>query len=162
MPSTPHLFGGDWTTEKLERVSKYLFAYAKVMKAKGFLFAYIDAFAGTGYRSKAKARNQVDLFPELLEDEPQEFLDGSARIALRVEPRFSKYIFIELDPVRYAELEKMRDDFSDRRDDIILVHSEANSYLKDLCQNRDWIKTNRRAVLFLDPYGMQVTWDTIE
>ena len=161
MPTTPHLFGGDWTSEKLTRVRKYLVASAKIMKAKGFRFAYIDAFAGTGYRAKTKASSQADfLFPELLETEPQEFLEGSARIALRVEPRFDKYIFIELDPDRYTELEKLRDEFPDRRDDILPVLSEANSYLKDLCQNRNW--KNNRAVLFLDPYGMQVTWDTIE
>ncbi len=60
MPTTPHLFGGDWTAEKLERVRKYLVAYATIMKAKRFRFAYIDAFAGTGYRSKAKASSQAD------------------------------------------------------------------------------------------------------
>jgi three-Cys-motif partner protein len=163
MPTTPHLFGGDWTAEKLERVRKYLVAYANIMKEKRFRFAYIDAFAGTGYRNKAKVSSQADfLFPELLEDEPQEFIDGSVRIALQVEPRFHKYIFIELDPKRYIELENLRDEFPDRRDDIILVQSEANSYLKDLCQNHNWLKTNRRATLFLDPYGMQVTWETIE
>lgn len=44
--------------------------------------------------------------------------------------------------------------------DIILENREANEYIKDLCLNRNW-KT-RRAVLFLDPFGMQVSWDTIE
>lgn len=36
---------------------------------------------------------------------PQELLDGSARIALRTEPKFDTCIFIERDPDRYAELE---------------------------------------------------------
>ena len=36
---------------------------------------------------------------------------------------------------------------------------EANEYLKNLCQ-KSW-KT-RRALVFLDPYGMQVEWETIK
>jgi three-Cys-motif partner protein len=54
--SSTQQFGGEWTTEKLERVRKYLVAYATIMnalrnKTRGFRFAYIDAFAGTGYNT---------------------------------------------------------------------------------------------------------------
>jgi len=42
-------FGGDWTQEKLARVGKYLNAYTHILSKKNFRFAYIDAFAGTGY-----------------------------------------------------------------------------------------------------------------
>lgn len=161
MVNTQHSFGGDWTTEKLERVRKYLVAYTTIMNKQSFRFAYIDAFAGTGYLTKEKSAELSDfLFPELLEDEPQGFLDGSARIALQVEPRFHKYIFIEQDPKRYAALELLKDEYPSLGDDIQLEKSDANVFLKNLCQNRNW--SNRRAVLFLDPYGMQVTWDTIE
>lgn len=161
MGNIQHSFGGDWTAEKLERVRKYLAAYATIMNRQSFRFAYIDAFAGTGYRTKQKTHTASDLlFPELSEDESQEFLDGSARIALQVEPRFHKYIFIEQDPKRYAELESLKDEYPLFREDIRLEKSDANVFLKDLCQKRNW--SHRRAVLFLDPYGMQVTWDTIE
>ena len=44
-------FGGNWTEEKLERVRKYLSAYTTIMSKQPFRFAYIDAFAGTGYRT---------------------------------------------------------------------------------------------------------------
>lgn len=98
-------FGGDWTAEKLERVRKYLVAYASIMRNQGFRFAYIDAFAGTGYNTpRAKKEEGASLFPELADDDAVGFLDGSARIALKVEPRFTKYIFIEKDPKRFAEL----------------------------------------------------------
>jgi three-Cys-motif partner protein len=162
MINTPHLFGGDWTADKLNRVRKYLVAYATIMRRRRYRFAYIDAFAGTGYRTRGKEERIAGslLPPEGEEEESQEFLDGSARIALQVEPRFHKYIFIEADPQRYAELEKLRDEFPEKRDDIILKNEEANAYLQDLCGNRDWRR--RRAVLFLDPYGMQVTWETVE
>lgn len=153
-------FGGDWTTEKLARVRKYLVAYATIMRKQDFRFAYIDAFAGTGYRTL----NQTDeptslLFPEFGEQDSQGFLDGSARIALHVTPRFDKYIFIERDPQRFAELQKLTGEFPAIANDIILVNADANAYLQDLCLNRKW--QTHRAVLFLDPFGMEVTWETI-
>ena len=57
-------FGGDWTVEKLERVRKYLVAYATIMNRQHFRFAYIDAFVGTGYNTpKTKTEEAVALFP---------------------------------------------------------------------------------------------------
>lgn len=162
MTRTLQSFGGDWTTEKLERVRKYLKAYTTIMSKQNFRFAYIDAFAGTGYRTLETSEDGDAnlLFPELAEAEPQSFIDGSARIALEVQPRFSKYIFIERDLDRFAELEQLRTDYPLLQADIRLVNSDANTYVKQLCLKYDW--SGRRAVLFLDPFGMQVTWDTIE
>ena len=152
-------FGGNWTTEKLERVRKYLKAYATIMKNWNFHFAYIDAFAGTGYRTDRQDADPNELmFPEIAEREVQEFLDGSARIALQVRPRFQKYILIEKDENWFAKLQQLEDEFPS--DDIELVQSDANEYLKDLC-SKNWIRHQRRAVLFLDPYGMEVEWHTI-
>ncbi|MFH0920105.1 MAG: hypothetical protein V1913_07055 [Fibrobacterota bacterium] len=55
MSEYTHNFGGDWTSQKLEKVRKYLHAYATIMSKKHFHFAYIDAFAGTGYRKNQSA-----------------------------------------------------------------------------------------------------------
>jgi three-Cys-motif partner protein len=149
-------FGGGWTEKKLESVRKYLIGYRTALKNTPFKTAYIDAFAGTGYRTTS-ANNEPEslLFPEM-----DSFLDGSARIALQVEPRFHKYIFIEKDPNRFAELQKLKEEFPHLAEDIKLENKDANSFLKGLCQGPSW--KNHRAVLFLDPFGMQVTWDTIE
>lgn len=169
---TRQLFGGDWTEEKLERVRKYLSAYVKIMSnqkdAEGALkypFAYIDAFAGTGYRNIQQDNKQMSLLflPEensenLLLPDQSNFLDGSARIALQIKPQFSKYIFIEKDPSRFAELHALKDGFPNHN--IALINAEANNYLQDLCLNYSWKKN--RAVLFLDPFGMQVTWETMK
>jgi three-Cys-motif partner protein len=168
MPTTPHLFGGDWTTEKLETVRKYLVSYTTALKNTPFRIAYVDAFAGTGYRTKRSRRESGNIvqvpipgFPaEYYERDSQEFLDGSARIALQVQPRFHKYFFIEKNPARCAELEKLKDEFPDKWDDINIEPEEANAYLQKFCRTVDW--RTRRAVLFLDPYGMQVEWETIE
>ena len=110
MQKSNHQFGGKWTTEKLERVAKYLRAYSTIMTKQAFRFAYIDAFAGTSYRTQKSSEVQGELlFPEFAEKETRRFLEGSARIALQVTPRFSKYIFIEKELTRCNELNKLKD-----------------------------------------------------
>ena len=66
-------FGGDWTTEKLERVKKYLQAYVRIMNKQNFRFLYIDAFAGTGYvELKDKQEDKIaSLLLDLAKAEPQ-------------------------------------------------------------------------------------------
>ena len=87
-----HGFGGNWTEEKLKRVEKYLKAYAAIMKKQKFRFAYIDAFAGTGYREekKNKTDNQIYLFQQNDIKEIETYSKGSARIALEIKPEFDK------------------------------------------------------------------------
>jgi three-Cys-motif partner protein len=46
------------------------------------------------------------------------------------------------------------------REDIQLVNEDANPFLGRICSQPGW--DERRAVLFLDPFGMQVVWDTIK
>lgn len=157
------LFGGDWTTEKLKRVQEYLRAYVIALKRQKFHLLYIDAFAGTGYRTLRHDDNQAELlFPDLVLPDSENFVNGSARNALEVNPPFNEYIFIEKDPVRCTELEKLRNEFPLLSGSIQIVNAEANSYLLDLCRGVEWMRRGRRAVLFLDPFGMQVEWNTIQ
>ncbi|MGI8655877.1 MAG: three-Cys-motif partner protein TcmP [Pyrinomonadaceae bacterium] len=159
MNKSANLFGGDWTTEKLERVRKYLVAYATIMNKQRFRFAYIDAFAGTGYMTAKQEENSQELLlPELADQEAQRFADGSARIALQVQPRFTKYIFVEQSKTKYRKLQKLKEEFPLLAEDITIEKADANDYIKHLCE-RDW--TGNRAVMFLDPFGMQVRWETL-
>jgi three-Cys-motif partner protein len=154
-----HRFGGDWTATKLAILSRYLAAYTTALKKQPFRTAYIDAFAGTGYRALQTDAEKSLLFPDLADEAPQGLLEGSAKLALEVEPRFDRYIFIEKDRDRCEQLEKLKKDFPDLAADITVRPGEANEVIQDLC-GKKW--KNRRAVLFLDPYGMQVEWTTIE
>jgi three-Cys-motif partner protein len=152
---TPHRFGGAWTDEKLKVLEGYLSAYTTALKNSSLSKGYIDAFAGTGYRD---APDRVDLLPDLIEEEPQTLLDGSARIALRTQPPFDGFVFIEQHGGRRAQLEQLKDEFSVHRDAIQIRGGDANEQIQEIC-SLDWQR--RRAVLFLDPYGMQVEWKTI-
>lgn len=151
-------FGGDWTEEKLRRVGEYFERYNVALKNQPFTREYIDAFAGTGYR---EARDEGGggglMFPGLADPEVQHFLDGSARIALKTEPSFHRFTFIEQDPRKVAELGRLRDEFPAKP--IRIECGDANQWVQSICRE-DW--SLRRAVLFLDPFGMQVSWRTLE
>lgn len=153
-----HRFGGDWTSAKLDILEKYLRSYTTALKGTPLKKAYIDAFAGTGYRTAADGPSG-ELFPDLAAAAPQRLLDGSARLALKVSPRFDSYVFIERSPARCEGLELLKSDFPDLADDIRIVRGDANEEIQALCA-KNWRR--HRAVLLLDPYGMQVEWQTLE
>ncbi len=162
---TSHTFGGDWTEQKLARLQKYLKAYTTIFtknkRAQSLIPIYVDAFAGTGYRtSPLQLTESLKLFEELAEPEVDNFLKGSARLALEVEPSFQEYIFIEQNPAHAEELQKLKAIFPQKQSNIQIIQSDANRWLKDWCRSTDW--RTHRAVVFLDPYGMQVEWTLIE
>lgn len=155
-------FGGDWTEEKLARLEKYLPAYAHIFKGRAYKYAYIDAFAGPGYRARERKQHAQtqDLWAEDLDERGRRFTVGSAVVAMRSEPPFHSYIFIEHDASALANLEEaLRKEFPQRISLARFESGDANVVLKRLCL-RDWSK--HRAVLFLDPYGMEVQWSTME
>jgi len=151
-----HRFGGAWTEEKLRVLQGYLSAYTTVLKNSPYSKGYIDAFAGPGYRD---APDRSDFLPDLSGEEPQTLLDGSARIALRTKPPFDGFVFIERHAGRRAQLENLKDEFPEHRENIQVRAGDANQQIQSMCASA-W--SHRRAVLFLDPYGMQVEWKTIE
>lgn len=151
-------FGGDWTRIKLECLRQYLKAYTTALNKK-FKLYYVDAFAGTGYVKAKQCEHCGLLFPELSEGEGKQFIDGSAKIALQTNPTFQKYFFIENDAENFQKLQLLKLEFPNLANNIIIENREANEYLQEFCR-RDW--KNCRAIIFLDPYGMQVNWETIE
>jgi three-Cys-motif partner protein len=156
-------FGGDWTSLKLDVVQKYLKGYTTALKSTPFRKLYIDAFAGTGYRELngdgGVGTGQALLFPDLAAAEPQALLDGSARLALKTDPPFDEYLFIDKSAARCEHLESLKAEFPTLAGRIIVRRNDANAEIRRLCAD-DW--SGRRAVLFLDPYGMEVEWTTIE
>lgn len=152
-------FGGDWTEKKLEVLDNYLKAYCQIFDrnpaAQHFETIYVDAFAGGGL-IQSTAAAKADLFSEFAEQDAIGFFQGSAARALR--HTFDRYIFIEKSDARIAELEMLKSQ-SVARDRIAIRRGDANPELESLARATNWKKT--RAVVFLDPYGMQVNWNTI-
>lgn len=152
-----HEFGGQHTEIKLELVEKYLHAYMAALRNKFNNLWYIDAFAGTGSRTVRVEARDGDLF-----DAPApartETRRGSARIALEVEPAFDRLIFMDASAEHCAALQGLQAEYSGR--DITILQGDANRLIQDQIKWGGW--TSTRAVMFLDPYGMQVEWDTLK
>jgi three-Cys-motif partner protein len=158
---TGQLFGGSWTETKLEIIKKYLDAYNTALKKQPFKRVYVDAFAGTGYRQQRTVQySDPDIFEELRQDESEQFLKGSAALALEANPPFDKYIFIESNQDKIYELEKLRLAYPKKGKQIDIIRNDANEFIPNYCKNEDW--KNTRAVLFLDPFATEVEWKTIE
>ena len=162
-----HVFGGDWTETKLKRLGKYLAAYRKIFtsnaKARHFNTWYVDAFAGTGSRTPSKTEPPALSFMDETYEDPEtsRYRDGSARIALSLDSPFDQYLFMEKSKERIAALQRdIHRDFSGLAARCHLRQGDANELLCEWCQARDW--TRDRAVVFLDPYGMQVEWSTVQ
>jgi len=157
-----HQFGGHWTEDKLSRLGKYLNAFTTIFtrhpRASKLTTMYVDAFAGTGYRNSANdEKSTLSLFED---DDARAFQKGSAHIALETEPPFDQYLFIDETPEHTHELQSLRQQFPAKAQQISVIQEEANSFLARWCSATNW-RTNR-AVVFLDPYGMEVEWSTIE
>ena len=162
-------FGEDWTSTKLKVLAGYLLSYTNALKDKPtaeqpFKKWYIDAFAGGDYqevhrKGSSEPSRQGHPSPDLAETELQGFLDASASLALKTEPRFDSYIFFERNAKRNKVLKGFKQEFPNLAKDISIRNGDPNKKIQDLC-NKDW--SSQRAVLFLDPYGMRVEWATIE
>jgi len=89
MATTQDEFGGTWTQQKLEALSKYLRAYTRIFtvnpRAQFYSITYVDAFAGTGSLHSSELAGFANLIPDL-EKNDEEFRKGSALRALEVEP----------------------------------------------------------------------------
>lgn len=160
-----HSFGGEWTEHKLTCLGKYLAAYRTIFsgnpKARYFKTWYVDAFAGTGTREK-KEQATTPLFAETYGDvDGQSYRDGSPTIALGLASPFDRYLFIENSKKRIEALRKLVDTkYPAMADRCTFDLTDANVGLKNWCAHRDWKK--ERAVVFLDPFGMQVEWETVD
>src|SRR5215813_12715144 len=125
--ASQHQFGGSWTEEKLNRVRKYLAAYTTIFtqnsRAATLQTIYVDAFAGTGYRTISSQKTSSA--PLLFADEDAVSLQhGSAAIALETEPPFDHYLFIEQVAEHVIELQRLRQNFPHHAQQITIIHDD--------------------------------------
>lgn len=144
-----HSFGGPWTQIKLDMLKRYLAAFNTALQNRPteenrFRRIYIDAFAGTGECEIKSDRMTV------------ETIAGSAKIAIGTVPAFDELHLIDLDPAHVAELQRL----AAGKAEVIVHQADANQALLDIVRGINW--KSSRGVLFLDPYGMTVPWNTLE
>lgn len=122
-----HEFGGMSTDLKLSVLEKYLSAYTTALKGKFKELWYIDAFAGTGFRTIKYEASDGGMMGD---DTPArvEQRRGSAMIAIDTIPAFDRIIFIEKKPSHCAALEQLMREHSAR--DITLDRNDANASIR--------------------------------
>lgn len=131
-----------WVRDKLRIVTKYDPAFCTACRKWGDMF-YVDAFAGSG----------VNVIP----DERGTLLWGSAAIALRSQPGFTKCLFVEEDQARAAALDARTAAFGGRR---IVEQGNANRDLLPLMRRH--LPRRNPVLVVLDPYGMEVDWALLQ
>lgn len=165
---------GPWAEKKLEILRKYLEAYTTVLKkqskwCKGYY--YVDALAGGGTAPLRGTRDNISpnnaLQLELLDcvtpsAGEQLYIKGSPRIALGISNPFTAYLFIEKRKERVQQLEALKKEYGSTKQ-IRIRSGDTNQILATrLVNNRKINWKSERAVVFLDPFGLQVPWKTLE
>lgn len=134
---------GYWSEVKLEILRKIATAYSTILARQPYLHhVYIDAFAGRGIHIARRTG---------------EVVTGSPLNALRVEPPFEAYYFMDLNTDKIGALKSA---IGDRPDVHVLAGDSNELLLSEVFPTLTWESYNR-AFCFLDPYGLQVRWDVI-
>lgn len=139
---------GPWSEDKLLLLRKYLHAYTLIMQGQKWCqngYYYIDAFAGTG---KPRARDE------------ERYVDGSPRVALTLQYPFRSYIFVEKKPWRVQRLRALQEEFTNR--DIRIEEGDCNIIIRTKVTPLIRYEHYNRGLIFLDPFGMDVEWLTIQ
>ncbi len=155
--SGAHRFGSGSTDLKLDVVSAYLGAFTTALKNKFAELIYIDVFSGSGAREVLHHATPADL----IEDAREEWIEerrGSARIALETTPRFTKLVFIEQKQAFCRALRELAVGYPGR--DVEVIRGNADQMVLTAISRSSW--AGARAVMFIDPYGMQLSWATLE
>ena len=152
MAVIPQEFGSGHTEAKLVTVEKYLKAFTTALAGK-FTLVYVDAFAGSGASVPKTDKQQIRLI------ETDDIIDGSTRRALRIAPSFDRFIFIEKLGKNLRSLQGLKEEFPEKQDKIEILPGDANTELRNFATKLD--KRNARAVVFIDPFGLSLDWETI-
>jgi three-Cys-motif partner protein len=157
-----HAFGGEWTETKLRIVEAYAKSFQTALKNQQFETWYIDPFAGSGERV------QKMLTGDLMQGRPLEeelvTFSGSARRALEITPPFAHYRFADTKPAHIEALQSLKSEYAER--DIKIFPGDGNECIRKILSNKLWCghqsAWKQRGMVFLDPYGMNVNWETLQ
>lgn len=128
-------------------------------KAKYLRTTYVDGFAGSGRRYGDDGSAGQEAFQDFMEPDTKRFYIGSVERALRLEPPFDQYLFIEQKAAYADELEDLTRTFTGRTGQVTVRREDVNVAIPEWCHE---MQSKDRALVFLDPYGMQVNWSTVE
>lgn len=160
-------WGGEWTEQKLVAFEKYVKAYLTIMNKhrddRKWKLVYFDGFAGSGTRGTRVIEESPSLFDssELeISNSEIDVYSGAAERVLRIDKRgFDFYYFNEPDEKSMASLQEKLSEFT--RDKIVEFRSQDAN--KEIIKLANGFKkySNLKGLVFLDPFGMQVDWSSL-
>lgn len=157
---------GPWAKEKLDALARYLDFYTKVLKNQPWRTIYLDAYAGGGravVRAEERSAHAVeDLFGEVppIDIDARDLVDGSPRVALGIANPFDRYVFIDANPKRVAELETLKTEFAGNRAIDVIPATAAEGIAWMTAQTIS--RRTHRGIAFLDPFGAKLDWASVE
>lgn len=122
---------------------------------------YFDPFAGTGDRTETRFTGGI--FDGRPIEEEVVTHSGSARRALEVEPHFDHYRFADSKKAHAVALQSLATAYPEQ--DVVAVHDDGNAMLRGILASPPWTgprAARQRGIVFLDPYGMSVPWETLQ
>ena len=165
-------WGGKWTEEKLDAFEKYVKAYLTIMNAyrdsRGWKLLYFDGFAGSGKRSQEEENQEleqvVDLFGQEIKAEDFRVYRGAAERVVQIENEkmrsFDHFYFVDTLKENCDALENRLAQYATIGKKHYL-NKDANEAVKMLGSTlRNY--SNCKALAFLDPFGMQIDWASIQ
>ena len=165
-------WGGKWTEEKLDAFEKYVKAYLTIMNVyrdtRGWKLLYFDGFAGSGTRNQEEETQEVqeamDLFGQVVTVEDFNVYQGAAERVVKIEKdgvrSFDYYYFVDKNEENCKALEEKLIQYQTLGRKHYL-HKDANEAVRMLSSTlRKY--DNCKALAFLDPFGMQIDWASIE
>ncbi len=159
-PKKDYPWGGSWTEKKLDAFIRYVDAYLTIMaKYPQFKTIYFDGFAGSGERGETTKSN---LFTELnLDNEEMYLYQGAAERLINLDKAFDFYYFVEKDEISLKKLQSKLDSLPNGRSRTLEYRKgDCNEQVKKLAAALHQNKS-LAALVFLDPFGMQLEWETI-
>ena len=134
----------------------------------GWKLLYFDGFAGSGSRTqeddKVEVEEALDLFGQEVTVEDLNVYRGAAEREVKIESdgirSFDYYYFVDKSEENGKLLEERlaQYEISGRRHHLPLDANNAVKRLASTLHNN----SNCKALAFLDPFGMQIDWDSIE
>ncbi|MGC8770003.1 MAG: three-Cys-motif partner protein TcmP [Brevinematia bacterium] len=164
-------WGGSWTDQKLDAFEAYVSSYLTIMHATRKKYEgwpreiiYFDGFAGSGSKNLSSENNTLNTLSDLLSEfgitiNEQNLYKGSCERVVRMERKFDKYYFVDTEQ---KALEQLKNKLQSENIDINncnFICGDVNQKIEKFIEAWNNQKT---ALILLDPFGMQVNWNTIE
>lgn len=141
---------GEWSERKIDIVAKYAVPYAQIIRSKNLVPIYIDGLSGGGTAVRKGTNEKIAT---------------TAVRVLNAEPSFQKYFFLDLNEQKTKALKDYcdaRNEDEETRRNVEVIPGDTNENLINKVIPYVQSRSKHRALCFLDPYAMVVSWGVFE